>query len=81
MVYCPPLVGGRDAGAGACVEMLGRVVTQVGLLQFFGVLAHVSGLVLGLTLLAWGNRYAVLLSKFTMSIQVYVYTFAQCQSA
>lgn len=32
---------------------------QVGLLQFFGVLAHVSGFVLGLTLLAWGNRLAI----------------------
>ncbi len=28
----------------------------VGLLRFFGVLAHISSLVLGLTLLAWGNR-------------------------
>ena len=39
----------------------------VGLLQFFGVLAHISSLVLGLTLLAWGNSIPDLITDVAMA--------------
>lgn len=39
----------------------------VGLLRFFGVLAHVSSLVLGLTVLAWGNSIPDLITDVAMA--------------
>ncbi len=39
----------------------------VGLLRLFGVLAHVSSLVLGLTVLAWGNSIPDLITDVAMA--------------
>lgn len=39
----------------------------VGLLRFFGVLARISSLVLGLTVLAWGNSIPDLITDVAMA--------------
>jgi Sodium/calcium exchanger protein len=39
----------------------------VGLLRFFGVLAQISSLVLGLTVLAWGNSIPDLITDVAMA--------------